>query len=107
MLRIVSANLNGIRSADKKGFFDWLAGHHADFVCVQELKAQAGDLSPRMQNPDGMTGYFHYADKKGYSGVGIYSRQAPDEVLTALPVAQREALFDTCQRWVEQHHVAA
>ncbi|SCK14925.1 exodeoxyribonuclease III [Vogesella sp. LIG4] len=86
MLRIVSANLNGIRSADKKGFFDWLAGHNADFVCVQELKAQADDLSARMRAPDGYSGYFHYAEKKGYSGVGIYSRHQPDAVVEGLGV---------------------
>lgn len=86
MLRIVSANLNGIRSADKKGFFDWLSGIAADFVCVQELKAQAGDLSERMRAPDGMTGYFHYAEKKGYSGVGVYTRRQPDRVVEGLGV---------------------
>ncbi|RBB95612.1 exodeoxyribonuclease III, partial [Pseudomonas sp. MWU12-2115] len=86
MLRIVSANLNGIRSADKKGFFDWLATIHADFVCVQELKAQAGDLSDRMRNPDGLTGYFHYAEKKGYSGAGVYARRQPDAVVEGLGV---------------------
>ncbi|MBI3146259.1 MAG: exodeoxyribonuclease III [Pseudogulbenkiania sp.] len=86
MLRIVSANLNGVRSADKKGFFDWLAGSQADLVCVQELKAQQGDLSPRMQAPDGLTGYFHCAEKKGYSGVGIYSRHEPDAVVEGLGI---------------------
>lgn len=80
MLRVISANLNGIRSADKKGFFDWLVREPADIVCVQELKAQAGDLSERMRAPDGLTGYFHYAEKKGYSGVGVYTRHAPDTV---------------------------
>ncbi|MPQ72272.1 exodeoxyribonuclease III, partial [Pseudomonas sp. MWU12-2323] len=86
MLRIVSANLNGVRSADKKGFFDWLAGIAADFVCVQELKAQAADLSERMRAPDGLTGYFHYAEKKGYSGVGVYTRHQPDAVIEGLGV---------------------
>ncbi|MDF0605638.1 exodeoxyribonuclease III [Neisseriaceae bacterium TC5R-5] len=86
MLRIVSANLNGIRSADKKGFFDWLATTDADFVCVQELKAQQADLSAHMQNPDGLTGYFHYAEKKGYSGVGVYTRRQPDAVQIGLGV---------------------
>ncbi len=86
MLRIVSANLNGIRSADKKGFFDWLAKHEADFVCVQELKAQEADLSPLMRAPGPLKGYFHYAEKKGYSGVGIYSNHEPDQVITGLGV---------------------
>ena len=81
MPRIISANLNGIRSAAQKGFFDWMAQQNADFVCVQELKAQAGDMSEAMHNPPGYHGNFHYAEKKGYSGVGVYSKQKPDQVI--------------------------
>ena len=72
MLKIISANLNGVRSAAKKGFFEWMAKQNADAVCVQELKAQAADMSEELLNPPGYLGYFHYAEKKGYSGVGIY-----------------------------------
>ncbi len=81
MTRIISANLNGIRSASQKGFFEWMAQQNADFVCVQELKAQAGDMSDAMHNPPGYHGHFHYAEKKGYSGVGVYSKQRPDQVI--------------------------
>lgn len=84
MLRIISANLNGIRSANTKGFFDWLTTTEADVVCVQELKAQASDLTAAMQNPAGYTGFFHYAEKKGYSGVGIYCRRPPDRVIEGI-----------------------
>ena len=84
MTRIISANLNGIRSAANKGFFEWLDTQQADFVCVQELKAQLPDLSPAMRQPAGFHGYFHPAEKKGYSGVGIYSRQAADHVIIGL-----------------------
>ncbi len=84
MLRIVSANLNGIRSAAGKGFFTWLAGSGADVVCVQELKAQAADLSPEMRAPAGYQAYFHCAEKKGYSGVGIYCRQTPERVVEGI-----------------------
>lgn len=84
MTRIISANLNGIRSAANKGFFEWLSTQQADFVCVQELKAQIPDLSPAMLQPEGLHGYFHPAEKKGYSGVGIYSRQAADQVIIGL-----------------------
>ena len=83
-MRIVSANLNGIRSAHSKGFFNWLQQELPDIVCVQELKAQAGDLSPEMRAPEGYSGYFHYAEKKGYSGVGIYTRRAPDRVIEGI-----------------------
>lgn len=80
MLKIISANLNGIRSAAKKGFFDWMAKQSAHFVCVQELKAQAADMTPEFLAPPGYHGHFHYAEKKGYSGVGIYSKIEPDAI---------------------------
>lgn len=81
MLRIVTLNLNGIRSATRKGWLDWLATQGADIVCVQELKAQVGDLPEETRRPGGtLTGYFHYAEKKGYSGVGLYARQLPEYV---------------------------
>ncbi|BEV72413.1 exodeoxyribonuclease III [Paludibacterium sp. THUN1379] len=91
MLRIVSANLNGIRSADKKGFFTWLAGSDADIVCVQELKAQQADLAPHMLAPPGYQGFFHPAEKKGYSGVGLYARRAPDRVQIGLGIEDIDA----------------
>ena len=79
-MRVISLNLNGIRSATNKGFFDWLEQQQADVVCVQELKAQAASMSSQMLAPPGWQGYFHYAEKKGYSGVGIYSRQVAERV---------------------------
>lgn len=80
MLKIISANLNGIRAASRKGFFDWFHTESADFICVQELKAQEADMQPEMLAPKGYVGHFHYAEKKGYSGVGIYSKRQPDAV---------------------------
>lgn len=91
MLSVISANLNGIRSATSKGFLDWLGGQHADFVCLQELKAQTGDMSAEMINPAGYYGYFHYAEKKGYSGVGIYARRQPDEIIEGLGIPEIDA----------------
>ena len=84
MLRIVSANLNGIRSAHTKGFFSWLEQDLPDIVCVQELKAQATDMSAALLKPAGYQGFFHYAEKKGYSGVGIYCRQPPDRIVEGI-----------------------
>ncbi len=84
MLRIVSANLNGIRSAASKGFFPWLAAEGAAIVCVQELKAQLPDLSDEMKSPDGLQGCFHHAEKKGYSGVALYSRRRPDRIIEGI-----------------------
>ncbi len=91
MLRIITLNLNGIRSAERKGFFPWLARQAADIVCLQELKAQAADMTPDMLAPPGYRGYFHYAEKKGYSGVGIYTRLTPTRVIEGLGVAEIDA----------------
>ncbi len=81
MLRIISLNLNGIRSAWSKNVLPWAAAQKADVICLQELKAQQGDLTPEMLAPDGMRAYYHCAEKKGYSGVGIWSRQQADRVI--------------------------
>jgi exodeoxyribonuclease III len=84
VLRIITLNLNGIRSAARKDFFKWMARQRAGVVCVQELKAQAADLSEEMRAPAGFRGYFHHAGKKGYSGVGLYCRRAPDRVVEGI-----------------------
>lgn len=97
MLRVITANLNGIRSAERKGFFEWLPLQQADFVCVQELKAQTADMSARMLNPEGWFGYFHYAEKKGYSGVGIYAKHQPDQIIEGLGIPE----FDSEGRYIE------
>jgi exodeoxyribonuclease-3 len=102
MLKIISANLNGIRSASTKGFFEWMGQQDADFVCVQEVKAQDADLTDTMRSPIGMgnqayQGYFHFAEKKGYSGTGIYTRQQPDKVITGFGVTE----FDEEGRYTE------
>ncbi|MCX7670226.1 MAG: exodeoxyribonuclease III [Anaerolineae bacterium] len=91
MLKIVTLNLNGIRSAVRKGWLDWLAGADADIVCVQELKAQAADLSPAEHHPASYHAYFHFAEKKGYSGVGLYARQPPLQVSEGIGVAEFDA----------------
>jgi len=80
MLRIITLNLNGIRSAASKGVLDWLAAQKADVVCLQEVKAQLPDLAPALLNPAPYTGHFSCAEKKGYSGVGLYCRKEPDKI---------------------------
>ena len=91
IMRIISVNLNGIRSATTKGFYEWLAQQDADVVCLQELKAQAADMTELMLAPFGYQGHFHYAEKKGYSGVGIYSRVQPEQVVVGLGIAEFDA----------------
>ena len=96
-MRVISINLNGIRSAFNKGLLPWMTQQGADIVCLQELKAQAADLTPEMSAPPGYHGYFHYAEKKGYSGVGIYSKRKPDAVIVGLGIAE----FDSEGRYIE------
>ena len=76
-MKIITLNLNGIRSACRKGFLEWIQLQHPDYICLQELKAQEADLSLEILKPEGYEGFFSYAQKKGYSGVGIYSKNTP------------------------------
>ena len=91
MLRIINLNLNGIRSAWKKGFPQWLAKQDADIVCLQELKAQEADLSNEMRVPKGFFSFFHFAEKKGYSGVGLWCREKPDILVEGIGHAEFDA----------------
>jgi exodeoxyribonuclease-3 len=97
MLRIISANLNGIRSAAKKGFMEWLNHQSADFICVQELKAQEVDLAPEILSAHGLNAYFHYAEKKGYSGSGIFTPHAVEHMQLGFGNPE----FDAEGRYVE------
>jgi exodeoxyribonuclease III len=97
-MRFITANLNGVRSAASKGFFDWLDQQQADAVGVQELKAQADVVEAKFRHCDKLSGHFHYAEKKGYSGVGLYTREEPSDLITGLGIAE----FDCEGRWVEK-----
>lgn len=95
-MKVISFNANGIRAAARKGFFDWLKGENADVVCIQETKARLHQLEDALFHPAGY--HCHYFDansKKGYSGVAIYSRQAPDNIITGLgwDVADEEGRY--------------
>jgi exodeoxyribonuclease-3 len=97
MFKLTSLNLNGIRSAATKGLQEWMAQSIPDCICVQELKAQAADLSGRFEEIAGSKGYFQFAEKKGYSGVGIYTRHEPSDVI----VGYGSTEFDAEGRYVE------
>ena len=97
MFKLTSQNLNGIRSATSKGLEGWLAQSMPDCICVQELKAQAADLNGRFEEIAGLKGHFHFAEKKGYSGVGVYSRHEPSDVI----VGYGSTEFDAEGRYVE------
>ena len=105
MFKLVSLNLNGIRSASTKGLEDWVAREAPDCICVQELKAQAPDMAGRFDTLAGLTGHFQFAEKKGYSGVGVYTRQEPSDVVIGFDGGEFDAegrlvelRFDTPQR---------
>ena len=97
MFKLTSLNLNGIRSATSKGLEPWLQALAPDCICVQEVKAQADDIAGKFESLADMKGYFHFAQKKGYSGVGVYTRHAPSDVI----VGYGSTEFDTEGRYVE------
>ena len=83
-MKVISINVNGIRAAARKGMFEWLQKVDADVICLQELKAQPDQIEGQPFHPEGYHTYFHSAEKKGYSGVGIYTKQKPDAVYVGL-----------------------
>ena len=98
MLRVITANLNGVRSAANKGFFEWLGKQKADIVGVQEVKAQHENVDGVFSQAENLAGHFHYAEKKGYSGVGLYSHIEPSDVL----IGGVSPEFDEEGRWIEK-----
>jgi exodeoxyribonuclease-3 len=97
LFKLTSLNLNGIRSAASKGVEAWLAKASPDCICVQEVKAGADDIAGRYDSLAGLKGHFHFAQKKGYSGVGVYSRYEPSEVVVGFGSDE----FDAEGRYVE------
>ncbi len=83
-MRIITLNLNGVRAAQRKGFFEWLDQQDADVVCLQETKAQLHQLDPEIFCPPGYHCYYYDAEKKGYSGTAIFSREKPKKVSRGL-----------------------
>ncbi len=83
-MRIITVNTNGIRAAERKGFFPWLAQQNADVVCIQETKAQPDQLTADVFHPEGYYCYYHSAIKKGYSGVAIYSKHKPNKIIEGM-----------------------
>jgi len=81
-MRLISWNVNGIRAAIRNGFLQWLKEADADVVCVQESKISQEDLPETITSPEGYTGYWHPAQRPGYSGVAAFARVAPERVYT-------------------------
>ena len=97
MFKLTSLNLNGIRSATTKGAEAWIAATAPDCICVQEIKAQASDMAGRFEVLAGLKGHFQFAEKKGYSGVGVYTRHEHSDVIVGFDTEE----FDAEGRYVE------
>ena len=97
LFKLTSLNLNGIRSASSKGLENWLAKVKPDCMCVQEVKAQEADLVGKFETLAGLSGYFHCAEKKGYAGVGMYTRFEPSHVIQGFDGGE----FDAEGRYLE------
>lgn len=80
MQKIISYNVNGIRAASKKGLLDWLQEEKPDVLCIQETKAQKDQLDETVLSPEGYHTFWYSAQKKGYSGVALFTRQKPNHV---------------------------
>jgi exodeoxyribonuclease-3 len=99
-LRVLTLNVNGIRSAAKKGLFPWLAAQKADVICLQEIKAQAADLEGGPFELKGFERHLHSAEKKGYAGVAVYARRKPQGVVMGFGVRE----FDAEGRFLEANY---
>jgi exodeoxyribonuclease III len=97
LFKLTSLNLNGIRSATSKGVEAWLKKTKPDCICVQEVKAQAPDVEGRFDKLAGLTGHYHFARKKGYSGVAAFTRHEPSDVIVGFGSPE----FDAEGRYVE------
>ena len=94
-MKIITLNVNGIRSGQRKGFYAWMLRQGADVICLQETKAHMEQLDAEILSPAGYNAYFNSAAKRGYSGVAMYTRRRPDRVLSRLgwPQADSEGRF--------------
>lgn len=103
MFRLVTLNVNGIRSAADKGFVSWAEQTGADCIGVQEVRAQAADVAGRFEHVGGLPGHYHFAQKKGYAGVGLFTKTAPSDVKIGFGCKE----FDAEGRWIETRYDTA
>ena len=79
-LKIASWNVNGLRAVAKKGLLQWCKKYSPDILCLQEIKAHPGQLTPELRNIPGYHAHFHPAERPGYSGVATYTKMKPKDV---------------------------
>lgn len=85
-MNIISYNVNGLRAAVSKGFFEWLKKEDPEIICIQETKLQEGQIDTKPIEDLGYYHYWHYAVKKGYSGVALFCKTKPDEIFYGIGV---------------------
>ena len=90
-MKVITCNVNGIRSATSKGIWAWLADQGADFICLQEVRAKLGDLPAEASALEGYDVHFHLAERPGYSGVAIYARSKPENVTMDMGLASLQS----------------
>lgn len=83
-MKIYSWNINGLRAVAKKGFLEWIENENPDILCIQETKLQEDQLDDSLKNINGYRSYFNFAEKKGYSGVAVYTKLEPKSVRTSI-----------------------
>lgn len=99
-MRIATLNCNGIRAAARKGFYDWLPTQAIDVLCLQETRCTDDDIADPLYHPEGWRSDWLHAEKKGYSGVAIYARNAPDAVIRGYGAEE----FDREGRYLEYRY---
>src|SRR5438128_2231424 len=87
-MKILSWNVNGVRAIEKKGFLEWLQKESPDILCIQETKAHPEQLSENIMKPKSYYTYWSAAEKKGYSGVAIFTKTPPKSVSELLGVKE-------------------
>jgi exodeoxyribonuclease-3 len=87
-MKVISWNVNGIRAATRNGFLDWLHSETPDLVCIQESKANADQLDSDLLQPQGYNTYWHSAEKAGYSGVALFSKKKPKDIVQGIKVPE-------------------
>ena len=94
-MRVMTLNINGIRAGERKGFFAWFLQQNVDVLCLQEIKAQADQIDGQAFHLPGYHRYLACAEKKGYSGVALYLRSKPEQVISNLswPVSDEEGRY--------------
>ena len=96
-MKIITLNVNGIRASAKKGLFDWFKKEDPDLICLQEVRAQLGDIQDTIFWPEAYQCFHHTAEKKGYSGVAIFSKKKPNKIIEGLGSKE----FDREGRYIE------